>query len=349
MSDAPLRFVLFGAGFWARYQLAAWGEQGEAVQCVALSDPDTEKAERLAASLGVGAVYSDPEEALDRLKPDFVDIVTPVETHAPLVRHCLERGIPVICQKPLAPTLAEAEAVVADANKAGVALLVHENWRWQRPLREAGKLLKAGRIGTPFRARLTFSCSFPVFDGQPFLATLPQFILTDMGSHILDAARFLFGEAKSLYATTRRINPTIQGEDVATVMMVMGEPETTVVCEMSYASRTEHERFPQTYLFIEGDNGSLEIGPDYLLRITERARGSWQAPVTEVMRVPPPRYAWADPAYDIVQASMPTCQADLLNHLRGKRTAETTGADNLETVRLVFAAYESARTGQRVS
>jgi predicted dehydrogenase len=340
VTEPPLRFVLIGAGFWARYQLAAWGENSDAV-CVAVCDRDRERAEALAGPLGIPA-YDDPKAMLAEGRPDFVDIVTPVDTHASLIRLCAEQGIAVICQKPLAATLAEAQEAVTVCERAEVSLLVHENWRWQTPLRKAGELLTAGRIGAAFRARLSFVCSFPVFDNQPFLRELEQFILTDIGSHVLDSARFLFGEAASVYAQTRRVNPAIKGEDVATVVMPMGAARTTVVCEMSYASRTEYERFPQTYLFVEGAKGSLEIGPDYVLRVTD-AEG------THLSRHGPARYAWADPAYDLVQSSMIPCQARQIAHLRGEKTAENTGADNLETMRLVFAAYESARTGQSVT
>jgi len=347
-----LRYVLFGAGFWARYQLAAWGEQGDAVRCLGVVDPDQSRAAALSHGTDHFSVFTDPEAALDAIRPDFVDIVTPVETHAPLVRLCAERGIAAICQKPLAPTLAEAEALVADCAAAGTTLLVHENWRWQAPLREAGRLLHEGAIGPPFRGRLTFSCSFPVFDNQPFLGTLEQFILTDIGSHVLDAARFLFGEARSVYALTRRVNPAIRGEDVATVLMPMAhaprDEPAAVTCEMSYASRTEHERFPETHLFVEGDGGSLEVGPGGTLRLTTREQGAWNAPRTTAWRVPPPHYAWADPTYDLVQASMVPCQADHLRHLRGEATSENLGSENLKTVRLIFAAYESAATGRVV-
>lgn len=338
MSDRK-RFVLCGAGFWARYQLAAWGEQ-PGTHCVAIIDSDSDKARSLA---GDGRdTFTDAATALDGMHPDFADIVTPVETHVALARLCLERGVPVICQKPLAPTLAEAGSLVRDFAAANIPLLVHENWRWQTPIRAASAVLKSGGIGTPHRARVSFVCSFPVFDNQPFLATLPRFIITDIGSHVLDVARFLFGEARSVYALTTRVNPKIAGEDVATVVMPMGDAQTAVTVEMSYASRTEQERFPQTYLFVEGDRGSLEIGPDYLLRVTDETG-------THISRHAPPRYEWADPQYDLVQASMVPCIADLFGHLSGASVAETTGADNSETVRLVFAAYESARSGAVVA
>ena len=339
------RFVLFGAGFWARYQLAAWGEQ-EGVSCVAIVDPNREKVQSLAQHFAdtvthPPALFTNASEALEATQPDFVDIVTPVETHVSLARLCLPQGIPVICQKPLAPTLEEAESLVQDFADANIPLLVHENWRWQTPIRAAFEALQSGRIGTPHRARISFVCSFPVFENQPFLATLPRFIITDIGSHVLDVARFLFGEAKSVYALTKRVNPQIAGEDVATVLMRMGPSETTVSVEMSYASRTEYESFPQTYLFVEGDKGSLEIAPGYRLHITE-------ATGTHISQHTPPHYPWADPQYDLVQASMVPCIKNLLGHLNAAHTAETTGFDNSRTAQLVFAAYKSAESGSAI-
>jgi predicted dehydrogenase len=195
--------------------------------------------------------------------------------------------------------------------------------------------MESGKIGIPFRARIDMISGFPLFENQPFLRELEQYILTDLGSHILDVARFLFGEAQSLYCHTQRIHPDIKGEDVATVMMKMGSG-TTVVCEMAYAENfLERERFPETFIFIEGSQGSIELGPDYWIRITTKDG-------THARRYAPPRYDWADPAYDIVHASIVPCNADLLGALRGEHETQTSGDDNLKTVELVFASYESA-------
>jgi predicted dehydrogenase len=253
------------------------------------------------------------------------------------VHLCAAHGIPVICQKPMAPDYATAEAMVASCREAGVPYFIHENFRWQTPMRALKEALDSGAIGQPFRAHVQFNTSFPVFDNQPFLAELEQFILTDVGSHTLDIARFLFGEAQSLFCHSQRINPKINGEDVATVMMKMNGA--TVICELSYASRTEYERFPETFVFIEGERGSAELTTDFWLRVTTKEG-------TLSRRVPPPQYEWADPAYAVAHSSIVPCNADLLRALRGEGEAETTGEDNLKTVRLVFAAYESARTGQ---
>ena len=204
--------------------------------------------------------------------------------------------------------------------------------------------LRSGVIGTPFRARLSFLSGFDVWANQPALRDLKQFILTDLGVHLLDTARACFGEAQSLYCQAHRtLVPEVKGENVATLLMAMGEAKTSVTIELAYAKTPlERERFPQTLAFVEGPLGSIEVADDYWLRITTK-KG------THSRRHAPPRFAWADPSYDLSQSSMVPCHRDLLAALRGERAAETTGADNLKTMELVFAAYESARTNSVVT
>jgi predicted dehydrogenase len=285
-------------------------------------------------------VYDDPEELLRNERLDFVDVITDVDTHSRFVHMAAARRLPVICQKPMAPAYAEAERMVAACRAAGAPFFVHENWRWQTPIRQLKRLLDSGQIGRPFRARIAMVSGFPVFANQPFLRELEQFVLTDMGSHVLDVARFLFGEAQNLYCRTSRVHTDIKGEDVATVMLEMGGA--TVICELGYAENfLERDRFPETLIFVEGQRGSIELAPDLWLRITT-------ADGTHSRRYPPPRYAWANPAYDLIHASIVLCNANILSALRGEAPAETTGEDNLRTARLVFAAYESAASGQAV-
>jgi predicted dehydrogenase len=328
------RFALFGAGFWSYYQLAGWLELPD-VECVAICDPALSKAQALVERLNLTArVYDDPQKLLDAESLDFVDLCTNVETHASLTELAAARSLDVVCQKPMAVTMAEAERMVTICKQANVKLLINENWRWQHQIRALKAALDRGRIGKPFRARVHYCNSFPVFDNQPFLKALEQFILTDMGSHILDVARYLFGDAESLYCTTHRVHPDIKGEDVATTLLLM-QNGMTVTCEMSYASRTEIEAFPQVYIYIEGDQGFLELGPHFTIRETT-AEGTF------LSKHIPRHYAWANPEYDLIHTSIVDCQANLLRSLRGEAEAETNGDDNLKTTRLVFGSYESA-------
>src|SRR5262245_10810110 len=172
----PLRFAMFGAGFWARYQLAAWRELEDA-KCVAIYSRTLEKAQRLAAELGVPRASDDAENLLTTEKLEFLDIVTDVGSHAQFVELAARHRLPVICQKPLARSLAEAQSMAAACQGAGVPLLVHENFRWQRPIRELKRQMDLGSIGRPFRARIDMISGFRVFENQPFLRDLEEFIL----------------------------------------------------------------------------------------------------------------------------------------------------------------------------
>jgi predicted dehydrogenase len=332
-----LKIAIFGCGFWSRYQIPAWLELSD-VECIAVCDVDSTKTKVIGDRFGIPMRFENPEELFRSVRPDVVDIITSPATHRELVELAAKHQIPVICQKPMANDFETAQKMVRACMEAGAPFFVHENWRWQRPIREVKKKLDSGQIGTAFRARIEFNTSFPAFDNQPFLRELDRFVLSDMGAHILDVARFLFGEAQSLTAQTHRVNPAIRGEDVATVLLKM-QNSITVVCTLSFASRLSFERFPETFILIEGDRGSIELAPDFWIRVTDEQE-------TTSRRYPPPTYSWADPDYALVHASIVDCHRNLVGGLRGTAPVETTAADNLRTLRLVYGGYESAHLSQ---
>jgi predicted dehydrogenase len=335
-----LRVAVVGCGFWSRFQVPAWQELSD-IECIAVCDVDEAKARQTAAAFGIKRFYSDVAAMIRVEGPDVVDVLTSPSTHRQMVELAASAKTPVICQKPMANDFAEAKAMVRICREAQIPFFIHENWRWQRPIRELKKTLSSADIGRPFRARLDFNSSFPVFTNQPFLREVRQFILADVGTHILDVVRFLFGEAKRLVCQIRTINPGIAGEDVATVLLEM-QNGMTVTCNLSYASRTEIERFPETFILVEAANGSAELAPGFSIRLTD-AEG------TLARRFPSPTYRWADPDYALVHASIVECHRNLRDGLLGTAIAETTGLDNLRTLELVFGAYESAQSGAVVA
>lgn len=333
-----LRFAVIGTGFWSNYQIAAWKEFPE-VELVAVYNRTREKAEAVAKKFDVPKIYTSVDKLLNDETLDFVDIISNVETHLPFTLSAAEHGIDVICQKPMASCLPDAEHMLGFCNRRSVKLFIHENFRWQAPIRALRDAMTSGVIGKPFKARVSFCSAFPVYDNQPFLAELEHFILTDVGSHVLDICRFLFGEAASLTCAIQRVNKNILGEDVANILMEMKDGMHCIV-ELSYASVLEKESFPQTLVLVEGDSGSLHLTNDFELKITTRKR-------TTSSYIHPKVYKWADPDYAVVHSSIVDCNRDILKGLLGG-DAETTGEDNLKTVQLVWACYESARTKQTI-
>lgn len=331
-----LKFAIFGTGFWSNFQIPAWKEL-EGVECVAAYNRTRSRAEEVAQKFGIPKVYDDPKALLESEDLDFVDIITDVDTHAPFTEMAARKGLHVICQKPMGPTREIAAGMLDVCRQQGVRLFIHENFRWQAPMRKLKEIIDSGIVGTPFKARVSFCSAFPVFENQPFLAELDHFILTDVGSHVLDVCRYLFGEATSLYCSTNKINPGIKGEDVANVMLKM-DGNVTCFAEMSYASILEKEAFPQVFVLIEASKGSLVLTHDYEIRMTTREG-------TESQFVRPKIYDWLDPEYAVVHSSIVDCNRDLLNGLKGGK-CETTGEDNIKTVDLVWASYESAKSNK---
>lgn len=333
-----LKGVIIGTGFWSNFQIPAWLEL-PGVKITGLYNRTFKKAKAIGEKFGISNIYDNAEALLEKERPDFVDIITDVDTHAFLTTLAAERKIDVVCQKPMAPSPELAKDMLNICKANNVRLFIHENFRWQLPIRKLKEALDSGVIGSAFKARVSFCSAFPVFDNQPFLKELDHFILTDIGSHVLDICRFLFGEASTLFCLTQRVNQEIKGEDVANVLMEM-KSGLHCCAEMSYASIMEKEAFPQTLVFIEGERGSLYLTHDFEIKIIKKNG-------TESTIIQPVMYSWLDPAYAVVHSSIVACNRNILQGLQGG-DAETTGEDNFKTVELVWAAYASAATGKAI-
>ena len=239
---AKINGALIGCGFFAVNQMHGWRDLAN-VEIVAICDRDPERLRIVGDQFGVRRRYQSADEMFADGGFDFVDIATTVGSHRALVELAASHKMPAICQKPFAPTLEDAKAMVAAADKAGIPLMIHENFRWQTPILAVKAVLDSGAIGTPFWGRVSFRSGFDVFSGQPYLAKGNRFIIEDLGIHSLDIARFLFGDASRMTARTRRINPNIAGEDVATMLLDHDSGVTSIV-DVSYATKLAEETLP---------------------------------------------------------------------------------------------------------
>lgn len=333
---APLRGAVVGCGFFAMNQLHAWRDIA-GVEIAAICDRDPDRLSATGEGFGIARRYRDAAEMFAAERLDFVDIATTVESHRPLVELAARHRVPVICQKPLARTLPDARAMVDACAEAGIPLMVHENFRWQAPIRAVAAVLATGRIGRPFFGRLSFRSGYDVFKGQPHLATGERFIIQELGVHMLDIARHLFGEVSGLTARSTRINPAIRGEDAVTMLLDHAGGTMSVV-DCSYATRRAVDSFPETSIEIDGAFGSIHLTPGYRMVVTDRT-GS------ETVDVSPPLLPWAARPWHSIQESVLAIQSHWVDCLRSGCEPATSGRDNLATVALVEAAYESAAAG----
>ena len=324
--NRPLRIGLIGAGMVSRHHLLAWADIADRARVVAVADPSSDNAARRAAEFGIAQVHADAETMLAQAELDAVDIAAPRQCHAPLVRLAAKRGLPVLCQKPLAPTLAEAQALVADT--AGARLMVHENWRFRRYYRDAARWIAEGTIGAVRQCQITLLTSGllpdatgvrPALVRQPFFRHEQRLLVNEVLIHHLDTMRVLLGPLTVTAAQLGRTCADMAGEDNALITMTAVSGAAAVVLANLAAPG-----FPSTQadeMLTIGTTGSIRLHGNRLER-------TGAAPEVR-------DYDLADcyqGAYDAVIAHF-------ANAVRTGQAFETTPEDNLQTLRLVEDAY----------
>ncbi|MEM8662745.1 MAG: Gfo/Idh/MocA family oxidoreductase [Pseudomonadota bacterium] len=333
------RGVLIGCGFFAQNHMYGWADASDA-EIVAVCDLDPTKASGFAIQFNVPRHYTDARVMLNAERPDFADVATTVETHRPLVELCLGHGALTVCQKPFAETYADGAAMVDAAERAAKPLIIHENFRWQMPLMAAKRALGEGAIGRPTFARIAFRHGYDVYANQPYLAKVEQFAIMDVGLHLFDVVRYLLEDTASIHCRTQSLKPGIAGEDA--FVATLGQKGGAVVSvECSFFSKIAPDPFPQTLLWLEGTDGTIEVTGDYKLRV--HASGA-----VEEEDVEPPVPHWGAKPWHAVQASVSAFEAHVVDVLAGRAAPQPSGAHNLETLAMALAAYRSAETGRTV-
>jgi predicted dehydrogenase len=329
----PIRVGIIGCGFFAPNHVNSW-VQMPGVEIAALCDLNEERARQLADRTGLKApVFADVTRMIDQTKPDFIDIITSPETHPDLVAFAAEHRIPAIVQKPMSLDFAASRKMVESMDEANLPFMVHENFRFQSPIREVGKIVRSGEIGKPTYAMISFRTGYDIYAGQPYLAKVKRFVLLDLGVHVLDVARYLLGEAERVHCEVQSVKPGIAGEDMAS-MLVRHINGAMSVVECSYASPLADEPFPETMISVEGTDGAVTLSAGYNIAVRS---GTKVRRLNADAKVLP----WASKPWHVVQDSVLRTQEHWLDCFRRGVESEISGRDNLATLALVEASYES--------
>lgn len=323
------RIGLAGAGWVTPHHLQAWQLLRGRAAVVAIADPNVEAARAKAAEYGVPAVYPSVEAMLERERLHVIDVATPRETHAPICRLAADGGLAIICQKPLAPTLAEAASLVADVG-GRVRLMVHENWRFRPHYRRIAGWLRDGRVGeirtvtmSLFTSGLIADASgrAPAIDRQPVFATLERLLVMEVLIHHVDTLRFLLGPLTLRCASLGRSCPLVRGEDRASMLMT-----TVAGAAVSLIGDFMAPGYPvaqRDRLEILGTSGAILFEGERLRLV----RGA---------------HTEEDVAVDVVanyEASYLSVFTHFLDRLDDGGAFETSTEDNLETLRIVEQVY----------
>jgi predicted dehydrogenase len=311
------------------HHLIAWSREPRA-KVVAICDPALEKARQRAAEFDIAAVHGALADLLDHHEVDAVDIASPRETHADLVDIAAARGIDVLCQKPLTPRLAEAEAL-AKRSAGRMRLMVHENWRFRPWYRRCKQWLEAGIIGEPLLAKMAMLSSGllpdatgrrPDLERQPFMAEEERLMISEVLIHHLDVLRWLFGPLRLVTARTQHNLAEVRGETLAVIFL-----ETLTGVPVTLHGAMAAAGFPARTL------DSLEV-------VGSKASARLDGLELSLLGAQP-RQETFDFARDY-QGSFDGAIAHFVECLCSGTPFETDVLDNLETLRLVEASYAAA-------
>jgi D-apiose dehydrogenase len=329
-----LRVAGIGAGYFSQFHLQGWRALSE-VDLAAWCDRDPSKVVELPA-------FDSMEQMLDAVRPDVVDIVTPPDTHVELVRIAAGRGLAIICQKPLAATYAEAVQLVETAERAGVPLIVHENFRWTPWHREMKHLIERGALGTlhcvSFRLRPGDGQGPRAYlDRQPYFQSMPRFLVHETAIHWIDTFRYLMGEVAAVSACLRKMNPIIAGEDAGYIVFEFANGATGLFDGNRLNDHVAaNPRRTMGEMWLEGSKGVLRLDGDARL---------WWKPHQESERE---HNYDRGPADAFGGGACERLQRHVVEHLLAGKPVENLGRDYLVNLRVQEAVYQSDREARKV-
>lgn len=245
-----IRIGIIGCGQMGEWHWDAYRKNPN-TECVAFSDTDRSRAERF-TSKTPGNIYTDYRQMIKQEKLDGVSICTLPSTHHPIVMDLLNAGIHVLCEKPLAMTLAEAQAMTQKANEKNLHLLAAFKFRFFDEVQEAKKILDKGSLGKILNFRVMVGGQADM-KGTWFAdkALSGGGVIMDNGPHAFDLLRYLAGDVEHVQAQVSHAQ-NLSVEDTAQVACRLKAGGCGTV-DISWTVPTPSK----TYCEIYGEEGTL--------------------------------------------------------------------------------------------
>jgi predicted dehydrogenase len=338
-----LRVAIIGCGWAGIRHARAFVQAGARIAWAV--DTDTHRAEALTDSLGSRVnVSTDYIEALVDPQVDAVDICLPHNLHAVVSLAAAQAGKHILCEKPIASNLDEADQMIAAARQAGVVLMIAENERFLPVTHKVRELVQAGVIGRPAVLQMTRQCYLT----KSFMEERKWFLSAEAaaggammagGVHDFETARMLVGDIENIYAlrAPQRF-PELECDDTSLALVrfrsgAVGAFVLTFVMKSLVTAAG-----PEVHtLRVDGELGSIVVEDGRTVRIFSEHEG-WRHPDRLIQ-------------HEIYVPEQDTFFLEVEHFLECIRTGQepiTSGVSQRRPLEIVLAAYQSMKTGQPV-
>jgi UDP-N-acetyl-2-amino-2-deoxyglucuronate dehydrogenase len=338
-ADRSARVALIGCGRISGSHVAAI-DKIDGLDLVAVCDVEIDRAKALADERGIPA-FRTIEELLAGVECDVVAVCTPSGLHPAHGIVAARAGKHVVTEKPMAISLADADALVQACDAAGVYLFVVKQNRLNPPVQLLRRAVEKGRFGRIYVANTTVRWTRPqeYYDAAPWRGTweFDGGAIMNQASHYVDLMQWLVGPVESVVAKTATLARRIETEDTGIAVIrfrsgALGVIEVTVLT---------HPRNFEGSITILGEKGTVKIGGTAVNRVEH-----WQFA----------DYDDDDKLIDTANTSPPTVYGfghegyyrNVLAVLRGEAKPGTDGREGRKSLELILGIYESAKTGREV-
>ena len=334
------RCLLIGAGGWG----SVWGRTllaSEGVELIGIVDPSTTALERMSREFAMqpAACFQSLASALKLISCDAAIVATPMWSHHEIVTLCLEAGKHVLCEKPLATSMADAVSLDRAATRAGHVLMVGQSYRYRRPARAVRRVLSDGTLGTLLSIRIVTRRDTSTFwEPNDTRYAIPHFYLLDNGVHHLDALRAVTGSNVAIVYSRGWPTPgSPYTHNAGGVALLDLDGGASVLYDNEYAAKGRETSWNGEWditgtegrLFWRGGNPDADSA-----EITLHLSGQALTPVQLPERT---------------GSELDTELAEFISAIETGETPETSSADNLQTMAAVFGCVQSVETHQVVS
>jgi predicted dehydrogenase len=326
------RIGLIGCGIISGAHLRAYGHAGDRARVAICCDTREEVARQ--AAEGIGARWTtSAEDVLNDPEIDAVDICLPHHLHAPIAIAAARAGKHILCEKPLATTIEDCDAMIAAAREAGVVLFHGENMRSSPAVRSARAAIDAGKVGRV----VAIQTSYTHWQPERLIATGWRVhqnesgggALADGGIHWVDILRHLGGDVARVSGFVSQVRPEHVLEDLSVVNLEFASGAMGQLLSTHAAGAWG----PGTLFTVWGTEGAVSAG------------GAQGGLVLYRKDLPDGKQSLAEDSWGDSFAAMVAHFLDVVQ--RGEELRHTP-EDGRENLRVVLAAYESARSGEAV-
>jgi predicted dehydrogenase len=323
VSEMKLALCIVGCGQFARTFVQGIQPLRDEIDLF-FASRDLKRAQAYAAVFQGSGAFGSYEAAAADPGVEAMYLCTPHHLHQAHVAIAAQAGKPILVEKPIARTLEEGRAIIAEAHRTGVILMVAENYRFMAAVRQCKALIERGLVGDLRLVQLQEEAPFQPGQWRSSRDLNGGGVFIDGGIHKVHLLRYLTGKPEHIYAAALpQALDQHEGEDG---VVVMTRGASGVVGVMNHAWTSAHRPSPP-WVSVSGTRGRIyfEVGASWLSMEQGSTERTWQFPEDASGLIP------------MVQAFRDSIQLG--------QEPETSGAEGLRDLEVVLKAYESMEQG----